>query len=276
MRKGSIIRIHWTGGPSRLFSTIFYLLMAVTAALLVFCLPVQGAETDRRIESSAQQSYVFRTYLKDDEIKILSRHGAVTLTGIVNENFHKSLAQEAVAGLPGVKSVENRLEVKGSSPNANSNLWLRDKVMVALLFRRSVSAVKTVVEVKDGIVTLRGEADSPAQKELTTDYARDVEGVKNVINEMTIPAPSGRSPRTLGEKIDDASITAQVNLSLLNHRSTSVLNTTVKTKAGVVRVGGKVRNSAEKNLVTRLVNDINGVKRVENRMTIEKSLNAKN
>jgi hyperosmotically inducible periplasmic protein len=163
--------------------------------------------------------------------------------------------------------VDNRLEVKGAAPTANSDAWLRDKVKVALLFHRSVSAVATEVDVKDGIATLRGEAASQAQKELTTEYARDVEGVKNVINEMTV-AP-GKARRTIGETIDDASITAQVNMTLLNHRSTSVINTKVKTKRGVVTVGGKARNLPEKDLVTKLVNDINGVKDVKNRMTIE-------
>jgi osmotically-inducible protein OsmY len=163
--------------------------------------------------------------------------------------------------------VDNRLEVKGAAPTANSDAWLSDKVKVALLFHRSVSAVATRVEVKDGIVTLLGEAASQAQKELTTEYAKDVEGVKSVINEMTV-AP-GKARRTIGEKIDDASITAQVNMTLLNHRSTSVLNTTVKTKRGVVTMGGKARNLSEKDLVTKLVNDINGVKGVKNRMTIE-------
>jgi osmotically-inducible protein OsmY len=211
---------------------------------------------------------VFKTYLKDDDIKIESKNGAVTLTGIVSEEYHKSLAQETMAGLPGVKSVDNRLEVKGAPPTANSDAWLRDKVKVTLLFHRSVSASKTEVDVKDGIVTLRGNALSQAQKDLTTEYARDVEGVKDVNNEMTVSQTSKKGPRTMGEKIDDASITALVKLTLLNHRSTSVLHTTVTTKRGVVTVGGKARNAAEKDLVTKLVNDINGVKGVKNRMTI--------
>ena len=70
---------------------------------------------DDRIESSAKKSYVFKTYLKGDDIKIQSKDGAVILTGTSQES-HKSLAQETVAGLPGVKSVDNRLEVKGEPP----------------------------------------------------------------------------------------------------------------------------------------------------------------
>lgn len=245
------------------------IMMAVTA-MLAFSAPLYAATNmDSRIESAAKQSYVFKTYLQDDDIKIQSMGGAVTLTGVVSENFHKSLALETVTGLPGVKSVDNRLEVKGAPPTANSDAWLRDKVKVALLFHRSVSAAKTEVDVTDGVVTLRGDAASLSQKELTAEYARDVEGVKDVKNEMTVSQTSKKSSRTMGEKVDDASISAQVNMSLLNHRSTSILTTTVKTKRGVVTVGGKARNAAEKDLVTKLVADINGVRSVRNRMTIE-------
>ena len=243
-------------------------LMVAAVALLALSMPVQASNMDSRIESTAKQSYVFKTYLKDDDIKIQSMDGVVTLTGTVSEESHKSLAQETMAGLPGVKSVDNKLEIKGEPSTANSDAWLRDKVKVALLFHRSVSAVTTEVDVKDGMVTLRGDAASQAQKELTTEYAKGVEGVKDVNNEMTVTETSKKT-RTVGEKIDDASITAQVKMTLLYHRSTSALNTKVTTKKGVVTLSGKAGNAAEKDLATKLVNDVNGVKGVNNRMTIE-------
>jgi osmotically-inducible protein OsmY len=73
----------------------------------------------------------------------------------------------------------------------------------------------------------------------------------------------------MGEKIDDASITGQVKVALLFHRSTSAISTTVATKGGVVTVGGKAKNAAEKDLVTKLVEDVKGVKSVKNQMTTE-------
>ena len=141
-------------------------LMVAAVALLAISVPVHASTMDDRIESTARKSYVFKTYLQADDIKIQSRDGVVTLTGIVSEDYHKSLAQETVAGLPAVKSVDNRLEVKGAPPTANSDEWLRDKVKVRLLFHRSVSGFKPEVNVKDGIVTLQGEATSQAQKDL--------------------------------------------------------------------------------------------------------------
>jgi len=244
-------------------------LMVAAVALLALSMPVHASKMDDQIVSSAKKSYVFKTYLKDDDIKIQSKDGAVTLTGIVSEESHKSLARETVAGLPGVKSVDNRLEVKGERPAENSDAWLITKVKTTLLFHRSVSASATEVNVKDGIVTLRGDAVSQAQKELTTQYAKDVDGVKDVKNEMVVVSKPSKKTPTVGDKIDDASITGLAKMTLLYHRSTSALNTSVTTKNGVVTLTGKAKNAAEKDLATKYVNDVNGVKSVKNQMTIE-------
>lgn len=245
------------------------ILMTVVAALLVATIPAFASEMDDRIESSAKQSYVFKTYLSGDEIKIKSNNGFVTLTGVVSEEPHRALAADTVAGMPGVVSVDNRLVLKGAPPTPNSDAWLGAKVKTTLLFHRSVSVEKTSIEVKDGVVTLRGEAVNKAQKDLTTEYAKDVEGVKDVINEMTVSSQSKTADTTVGEDIDDASITAQVKMSLVFHRSTSALNTKVETSKGVVTLYGKAKNAAEKDLATKLANDTKGVKSVTNRMTIE-------
>jgi osmotically-inducible protein OsmY len=240
--------------------------MMAVVALLLISVPVHASKMDDGIKASAQKSFVFKTYLKNDDIKIESKDGAVTLTGTVSEESHKSLAQETVAGLPGVKSVDNRLEVKGTPPTANSDAWITAKVKTMLLFHRNVSAV-TEVNTTGGIVTLQGKATSQAQKDLTTEYAKDVEGVKDVKNEMTIAKTSKKAQTAVG-KIDDASITALVKMTLLYHRSTSALNTSVTTKKGIVTLSGKAKNAAEKDLATKFANDVNGVKSVKNKMTI--------
>ena len=243
------------------------IMMAAVVALLMTGIPAQASKMDDRIESSAKKSYVFRTYLKNDDIRIQSKDGAVILTGTVSEESHKSLARDTVADLPGVKTVDNRLEVKGEHPAENSDAWLTMKVKTMLLFHRNVSAM-TEVSAKDGTVTLQGKATSQAEKDLTTEYAKDVEGVKDVKNEMVVSVPSKKT-RTVGDKIDDASITAQVKMTLLAHRSTSALKTSVTTRKGVVTLRGKASNAAEKDLATKFASNVNGVKDVKNRMTVE-------
>jgi hyperosmotically inducible periplasmic protein len=243
-------------------------LVVATSAMLMASPSLRASEMDDRIESSAKKSYVFKTHLKNDSIRTESKNGVVTLTGTVADSSHKSLAQDTVENLPGVTSVDNQLKVTGESPAERSDAWLGTKVKTALLFHRNVRATKTIVNVKGGVVTLSGEASSPAQKELTSEYAKDVEGVKEVKNEMTIVKASGKSAETIHEKIDDASITAQVKASLMSHHSTSAIRTKVKTHDGVVTLSGMAKNAAEKSLVTKLVADVEGVTSVNNDMTI--------
>ena len=250
-------------------STYLLTLIMSAGALLVTSASLRAASTDSRIESSAAKSYVFKTVLKDDSIKTESKDGVVTLTGTVADANHKSLAQDTVAGLPGVISVDNQLQVSGEQPAEHSDTWIGWKVKSALLFHRNVSATGTDVDVKDGIVTLTGQASSLAQRELTTEYAKDVDNVKGVKNDMTVAQTPATPDATIGDKIDDASITAEVKSSMLSHHSTSALRTTVSTTDGVVTLGGVAKNEAEKSLVTKLATDINGVTSVINNMTIE-------
>ena len=133
--------------------------------------PMLATDTDQRIESAATSSYNFRTYLKDDAIKVKSSHGVVTLTGTVAEPFHKSLAEETVSGLPGVKGVSNELVVTGEQPSEHSDPWITMKVKGALAFHKNVSATDTQVQTQNGIVILTGKAYSAAKKELTGEYA---------------------------------------------------------------------------------------------------------
>jgi len=243
-------------------------IMATVSTMLITSPPLRAADTDSRIESSATKSYTFKTYLKDDSIKVASKDGVVTLTGTVADSSHKSMAENTVASLPGVTSVDDQLKISGDQPAEHSDAWITTKVKTALLFHRNVSATGTTVYTKDGVVTLQGEASSMAQKELTTEYAKDIDNVKSVNNEMTIAKTPATADATIGDKIDDASITAQVKSSLLSHSSTSSIHTGVTTTDGVVTLTGIAKNDAEKSLVTKLAADINGVTSVINNMTV--------
>jgi hyperosmotically inducible periplasmic protein len=253
--------------------------LAAVASMMFITVPLFASDTDDRIESSAKTTYVFKTHLKDDNIDIKSKDGVVTLTGTVLDASHKTLAEETVAGLPGVEGVNNHLEEKDENrPAEKSDAWLITKVKTTLLFHRNVSGIGTEVLADNGTVTLRGEAASHAQKDLTTEYVMDVDGVETVNNEMTVSdaAAEKSDDKTMAQKtdtvieaIDDASITALVKTSLLYHRSTSGFNTKVKTQDGVVTLTGIAKTEAAKDLAGKYANDVNGVTSVNNNMTVE-------
>ena len=251
-------------------------LIAAAALLIVTNVPVRASQSDNNIEKAARKSYVFKTYLKGDGIRIQSEDGVVTLAGTVPVESHRTMAEETVLSLAGVKSVNNQLTVVGSPANARSDAWLRERVQGNLKFHRSVSPANTEVSVTDGRVTLRGTAATEAQRQRMSEYAQDVSGVKDVDNRMTVRKPFTSSRRTSSEKVDDASITSQVRMSLLYHHGTDVHDTKVSTHKGVVTLGGTARNQAEIDRATKQVADIHGVKSVNNQMTSEAAQSSTN
>lgn len=229
-----------------------------------------SAESDALVEAAFKHSYVYRIYLMDSSIETTAKDGVVTLKGTVNEEFHKALASETVIGLPGVNHVVNLLQTKTDKEAETADTWIVRKINLALLLHRNVSVMGTEISCQDGVVTLRGTASNVAQSDLTAAYASDIDGVVKVKNEMTVSAEHAKTKRSNQEIMDDASITAQVRISLLTHRSTSAMSTNVETRGGKVTLTGIAKNAAEKSYVSKLVEDIHGVTDVNNEMTVDK------
>jgi hyperosmotically inducible periplasmic protein len=103
---------------------------------------------------------------------------------------------------------------------------------------------------------------------LTTEYVKDVQGVKDIENDMTVNKRGKSTVEKAEETIDDISITTQVKIALLFHRTTNVLKMKVVTNNGIVTLSGIARDTAEKDLAGKLVNDIHGVKGLINDISI--------
>ena len=238
-------------------------LLALIASPVVL---LASSATDNKIEDAAKASYNFRTVL-EDHVNVKAKDGVVTLTGTVQDKDDRDLAADTVENLPGVVSVDNQIKLEPKYAE-HSDAWMAFKIRSRLLVKGNVSATSTKVSVTDGVVTLSGPADNLAQKELTAAYAKDIDGVKSVTNDITV-LDKPTTSETVGETIDDASITSQVKYALLSHKSTSALKTKVTTTNGVVRVTGDASSDAEKSLVAKLAADVRGTKSVTNDMTVK-------
>ena len=95
-----------------------------------------------------------------------------------------------------------------------------------------------------------------------------IDWVKSVKNDIVVKNRPAMG-ETIGEKIDDASITSQVKFALLSHKATSALKTKVTTTDGVIVITGEADSDAEKSLVTKLAQDVRGVNSVSNKMTVK-------
>jgi osmotically-inducible protein OsmY len=239
------------------------------ALLLIATLPAAlfaSQASDQQIVDAAKASYNFHTVL-GDRVVAQSNDGVVTLTGNVQDSDEKALAVDTATNISGVSGVRDEILIKPDFTE-HSDAWIAWKIRARLLVEANVSATATKIDVKDGVVTLSGNAENAAQKDLTEAYAKDISNVRSVDNEMIVEAPAAGGT-TMGDVVDDASITTQVKYALLTHGSTSALKTKVSTVDGVVSISGEANSDAEISLVSKLAQDIRGVKSVSNEMTVK-------
>lgn len=273
--------------------TLFVTLLAFTPVHLL-----ADAGTDRQIEETVKSSHTFRRVL-NNEIEVKVRDGIATLTGRVGDMDQARLAEDTVAVIKGVRRVDNQIRLDPKARGA-SDEWLAVKIRSKLLLNRDISLMHTRVEVKDGVVTLTGTADSPSQKNRTESAIREIAGVRQVRNHLEIAGrtaarrhdeqptkaepplppgaglPTGRdsppAPRseTSGSPIEDSAITTQITFQLLTNDETSALKTKVDTTGGRVVITGEAESDAQRELVTEVARGVSGVSHVENRMTVKR------
>lgn len=235
---------------------------------LTFALPLASfasPASDQKIEEAVRSSYNYRTMLANN-VTVKSVDGVVTLTGTVEDKDDRTLAEGTVESIPGVASVKNMLTVNPAYPE-HSDAWMAFKIRSRLFMRSNVSAADTSVAVQDGTVTLTGTAESLAQKELTGVYAREIDWVKSVNNEIVV-RPRNAQSVVVSEAVDDASVVSQTKYALLSHESTKTLQVRVTSNLGAVVITGDASSDAVKALVSKLAQDVRGVKSVANNMVV--------
>lgn len=263
--------------------TIISLLMLGTPLLLS-----ANTSAERALEDQVKSTYTFREAL-DGEVDVKIENGVAILTGSVEDASHRRLAEDTVAEIDGITRVDNRIRVENEAKEG-SDEWVALKIRGMLLAKANVSLTQTDVIVRNGVVTLEGTAESDAQKALTEAYVKEIDGVVSVQNNLKVVdraaveanadgrerAELGQAEvvdgdvhrRTVGDKIDDASITAQVKYELLANDATRGLQMDVDTINGHVVLSGEAMSDAEKTLATKLARSIRGVQSVENNMTV--------
>lgn len=244
----------------------------VASVWIAGAVPALATDQDDKIEKTFKSSEAYQTKLKSADVSIDSKDGIVTLKGEVDTEKQRSVAVETARDIPGVQRVNDELRI-AKQP---SDERIATEVRGALLMHKNVSLVHTKVSANDGVVTLTGSAENEAEKSLAAKYAADVRGVKRVENNIQVVAASkdksAEPDRSLGEKVDDATITARIKYQLSVNRATSALRTEVKTENGVVTVHGEAKNPAEKDLVTKLAKSVDGVRDVRNEMVVARSM----
>jgi osmotically-inducible protein OsmY len=149
---------------------------------------------------------------------------------------------------------------------------LEGQIATAILFNPHLNPFEIDVDVEGDTAILSGTVDEDIDRELAARVALNAEGIARVDNRIRVDAaaePRSRSgERSFGDRVSDATTSAQVKSRLLWNRATSGLDIKVETVDGEVTLQGEVGSAAEKELAERIARDTRGVHGVNNRLSV--------
>lgn len=163
----------------------------------------QGEMKDAWIDGKIEASYSLSSYLNPFAIDTHVKQGEVTLSGTVESEIDRDLAEEIALGIEGVSKVHNDLQVADETdrPNAAEKMasdfgdrfndaTLTARVKFALLANDSTEGLSIDVDTENGKVFLKGEVKSAQESELAERIASNAEGVSTVENRLTVAGQS--------------------------------------------------------------------------------------
>lgn len=155
-----------------------------------------------------------------------------------------------------------------------TDIGLTTKVKAKLAADEAVRAYEIDVKTQDGVTTLTGYVGSEEAKNHALELAKNTEGVVRVVDMIAVKTSqeSAEAPKpdlTLGQHLDDATITMRVKSRLLESPTVEGLKIDVDTRDAVVFLTGRVRTEAEKEQAIRIAKEVEGVRDVRASLTIQ-------
>lgn len=178
----------------------------------------EGQAYDAWVDGKIEASYTLNRYLNPFEIDTDVNQGVVYLTGEVDSQVEKDLAEEIALGIEGVTEVRNELAVRpemdrevAQAPDFDDedamdleieaagdddfgdhfeDATTTARVKFALLANDSTEGLRINVDTEDGTVVLNGEVDSAEERELAERVAMNTEGVTAVENRLKVAGQS--------------------------------------------------------------------------------------
>ncbi|MCY1398105.1 BON domain protein [compost metagenome] len=228
---------------------------------------------EARQEGSVWTALALNRNLSPFKIEVAVDNGTATLKGRVESQVDRELAEQIALGTSGITKVDNQLvvdETLADQPGERQKIAQRfeDATLTAtikskLLWNTQTEGLDIDVETRDGIVTLKGHAQSAEAKTLAGMLAGNTTGVQEVNNLISLSTADASSTPPAQSTLSDAWVSSKVKASLLYSRNLDGINIKVDAKEGMVRLSGVVVSTEEKALAVEIARNIRGVRGVD-------------
>ncbi len=170
---------------------------SVTAADLSVVLQ---APTDEMLKDRLAYRLETSTLLRKYDVKVKVEGGVAMLSGTVATAAQKAEAGK-IAKVDGITRVENTIAVdpvvdktlseriRGGFSKTGEKIsdgWITTKLNWFFVGEDLLKGSRIDVDTKDNVVTLKGTVQSPAGRTRAVELAKATEGVKTVVNQLTI------------------------------------------------------------------------------------------
>lgn len=147
-----------------------------------------GTEIDDTVMTTKVKSALLRdTGLESLDIKVETRKGVVQLSGFVDNQNQMDRAMAVAQGVDGVSNVDNKIRIKAKDTSVGAKIddsVITTKVKAALISDPIIKNFDIGVVTRDGEVQLSGFVEDQTQVDRAIEVAREVEGVKNVLDDQ--------------------------------------------------------------------------------------------
>ncbi|MGA2714890.1 MAG: BON domain-containing protein [Bryobacteraceae bacterium] len=191
-------------------------------------------EKDRQLREAVARQLEWDPQVTSNDISVAATDHVITLTGFVHNYNEKYAAENAAKSVYGVKAVANDIEVKLKAARTDPEI-ARD-VAHAIKLDVTVPDDGIKAAVQEGFVTLEGAVEWNFQRISVETCARNVPGVRGVMNRIVVK-PKAVSSVDVLHKIEDA---------LRRSAEVDARRITVSTTNGTVHLHGSVRSWAER------------------------------
>jgi osmotically-inducible protein OsmY len=164
----------------------------------------QGAIKDAWLDGKLETAILFNEHLNSFDIDTEVRNRTAYLSGAVESDIDRELAEHIAKSVDGITQVKNELVVDKSKANlvhteegyvenhsfrqAVLNATLTARIKSQLLVSDNTEGLSIDVDSSDGVVTLSGKVRSAEEKELAAKIAETTAGTQSVDNRLVVSA----------------------------------------------------------------------------------------